>query len=193
MDLRLAVEADGAFDGKGQRDIGREGGRQAEPGGKGRFIAHPVQGVVGLGVGVVGHAAEAAVDPFPGNRACNVFDRGLVGLAVSAGGGFSVAAGEFRVGEAVQRGDFSGGVSGDPRAHSCGLDHRNRLAGAFEGQSRRESGDAAADHGNVDVNVGIQGGVGGGPGRGYPKGKGLAPGPLTHGLPSGGYRARSRV
>jgi hypothetical protein len=198
VELCLAVEADGALDRKGQRDIGCEGGRKAEPGSNGGFAAHAAQGVVSLAIGVVGDAAESAVDPFPGNRGCNVFDRGLVCLPVNAGRGFSVAAGQFRVGEAVQRGDFAGGVSGDSGADSCGLDHRNRLAGPFEGQSRCESGDAPADHGNVDVNVGVQGGVCGAAGRGYPEGKGLAPGlpihgPLTHGPRSTGYLARSRV
>ncbi|MET3206056.1 UNVERIFIED_ORG: hypothetical protein ABIB21_002871 [Arthrobacter sp. UYEF13] len=62
----------------------------------------------------------------------DVFDCGLVGLPVGAGGVVAVSACKVRVGQAVKGGDLARGVAGDAGSDACGLDDRDGQAGAFE-------------------------------------------------------------
>ena len=129
MELRLAVEADGALDREGQGHVGGEDGGKAEPGGQGRFVPDQAERLVGFGVGVVGHAAEVAVDSLLGDDARDVLDRGLVRLAVAAGRVRTVAGRQRGVRQPVQGRDLAGGVPGDSGADArrlkdcdaCGL------------------------------------------------------------------------
>ncbi len=173
MDLRLPIESDRTLDREGQRHLGGEGGGQAEPGGKVGFDAYEVERVVGFGVGVVGDAAEVTVDGFLGHQLRDVFDCGLVGLPIGAGGLVAVFACKFTVGKAVKGGDLAGGVAGDAGSDAGGVDDRDGLAGAFERQRGGQPGDARPDDRDVDLQIPAQDGIIGGSGGSDPEGDGF--------------------
>lgn len=108
-----------------------------------------------------------------------MFYRGLVGLPVHAGRARAVAACKPGVGEAVEGGDFAGGVARDAGTHTCGLQDRDGTAGPFEGQRGGHPGDARPDDRDVDLKIPAQGGIIGGSGGGNPKGDGFTFGPST--------------
>lgn len=147
--LGLMGEADGSGNRKGQGDLCRETGREAQqPGGLG-FVLHQRGILPGIEIGIL--LFKGAGDAFIPDDPAVIPDGGGIGLRILPGFIFAVLFQQRTVNIAVLGGDFGGGVLRLAGGGTARFENHDAQAGFLEKPGGEQAGDAGADDRGVSA------------------------------------------
>ena len=161
IELALVVERERLDDVEGQRHARRHAHVEA---GRARGVGLAVDRAGLLrdgGVRVGRDALPGAVDPLLAHELVDPRDRGEARLRVRRRAVVAVQLADLRVLALLQRRDLRRGQAGRAAADDAALEQRDPRAVALERERGADAGDAAADHGDVDLEIVDERGIGG--------------------------------